>query len=194
MRTVFLDRDGTLNTERGFVTRVEDFSLLPGAIEAVQLLHDAGFALVVVTNQSGIARGLYRETTLARIHAHAHELLGGRIRAWLHCPHHPDEAGAYGRRCDCRKPNSGLLHQAAELVGSTFEGSYLVGDAARDVLMAGLLPLTTLMVRSGKDHPHELHAARTGGRTPDACVDDVLAAARWILAREAALTHAPSAR
>lgn len=184
MRTVFLDRDGTLNTERGFVTRVEDFSLLPGAIEAVRLLDEAGLALVVVTNQSGIARGLYGETALARIHAHAHQLLGGRIRAWLHCPHHPDEAGAYGRRCDCRKPGSGLLHEAAELVRSTFEGSYLIGDAARDILMAGLLPVTTIMVRSGKEHRHELAAAHAGGRAPDACVDDVLAAARWILARE----------
>lgn len=192
MRTVFLDRDGTLNTERGFVTRVEDLSLLPGAIEAVRLLHDAGFQLVVVTNQSGIARGLYSESTLARIHAHAHQLLDGRVRAWLHCPHHPEATGNYGHRCACRKPNSGLLHQAAELVGSTFEDSYLVGDAARDILMAGLLPLTTIMVRSGKDPVRELAATRTGGRTPDACVDDVLQAAHWILARESSRPAAGS--
>ncbi len=186
MRTVFLDRDGTLNTERGFVTRVEDFSLLPGAIEAVRTLYDAGFTLVVVTNQSGIARGLYGETVLARIHEHAQLLLGDRIAAWLHCPHHPDETGPYAWRCDCRKPGSGLLHLAHELLGTDFEGSYLVVDAARDVLMAGMLPLTTIMVRSGKEHARELAAARAGGRSPDACVDDVLAAARWILAREAA--------
>ena len=184
-RAVFLDRDGTLNVERGFVTRVEEFALLPGAVEAVRLLHEAGFALVVVTNQSGIARGLYTETTLAHVHAHAHEQLGGRVLAWLHCPHHPEEQGAHGRRCECRKPGSGLLHQARELLGCDFEGSYLVGDASRDILMAGLLPLTTVMVRSGKEHAHELAVAREGGRAPDACADDLLAAARWILAREA---------
>lgn len=191
MRTVFLDRDGTLNTERGFVTRVEDFALLPGAREAVRLMDDAGFALVVVTNQSGIARGLYRETTLARIHEHANELLGGRIRAWLHCPHHPEERGPYGSRCACRKPGSGLLHQAVELLGCRLADSYLIGDAARDILMAGLLPLTTIMVRSGKDPEHELAAAHAGGRAPDTCVPDVLAAARWILARETSRSACP---
>ena len=108
--TVFLDRDGTLNRERGFVTHPEELEMVPGVPAAIRKLAEAGFRLVVLTNQSGIAQGLYTEAELAKVHAALHEELGGLPSAYLHCPHHPDHEGSpYGGPCRCRKPSDGLL-------------------------------------------------------------------------------------
>lgn len=183
-RAVFLDRDGTLNAEVGFVARPEQLRVLPGARAALQRLHAAGFRLVVVTNQSGIARGLYRETDLAAVHAHLHAELGELCAAWLHCPHHPDVTGPYGGACACRKPNSGLLHQARELLGVDFAGSYLIGDSARDLLMADGLPITTIYAHSGKPPGEELAKLAARDFRPTTEVTDLPAAADWILGRE----------
>lgn len=172
---VFLDRDGTLNRERGFVSTAEELELLPGVPEALRRLQAAGFVLVVVTNQSGIARGLYSEATLAHIHATLHARLQRRPRAYLHCPHHPDAAGPFGGGCTCRKPLAGLLHQALDLLPIRLEGSFLVGDSARDVAMARGLPIRTVLVASGKP----LDSACVA----DHRAADLAAATDWILAQ-----------
>ncbi len=182
-RTVFLDRDGTLNREVGFVTRPEQLEVLPGVVAALQRLHDAGWRIVVVTNQSGIARGLYTESDLARIHARLHERLAELPEAYLHCPHHPDVAGDYGGECACRKPAAGLLHQARELLGVEFAGGALIGDSARDLLMARGLPLRTVHVHSGKPTAAELATLRAAGVTPDHESPDLAAAVAWLLTR-----------
>ncbi|MBZ0153456.1 MAG: HAD-IIIA family hydrolase [Planctomycetes bacterium] len=175
--TVFLDRDGTLNREVGFVTDPDRLELLPGVPAAVHRLADAGYRLVVVTNQSGIARGLYDERTLAAIHERLATLLDHRIEAFLHCPHHPDGGHGYGGACECRKPAPGLLHQARDLLGCEFQGGWLIGDSARDVLMARGLPLRTVLVRCGKPVDNELQKLRAAACTPDHVVEDLLAAA-----------------
>jgi D-glycero-D-manno-heptose 1,7-bisphosphate phosphatase len=180
-RAVFLDRDGTLNAEVGFVARPEQLVVLPGARRALQRLHDHGFRIVVVTNQSGIARGLYTERDLAAVHRRLHEELGGLPTAYLHCPHHPDAGGPYGGACGCRKPAPGLLHQAGELLGVAFAGSFLLGDSARDLLMARGLPLRTVHLHSGKPPDGELAALRAAGHEPDASAPDLERAADWIL-------------
>lgn len=180
-RAVFLDRDGTINREVDFLSRCEQFELLPGVRPALQRLADAGFCLVVVTNQSGIARGLYTETDLARIHELAQEQLGHLVRAYVHCPHHPDLVGPYGGTCVCRKPKSGLVLQAKELLDLELEGSYLVGDSARDVLAARGLPLRTVYVHSGKPPLVELEALRTAKFAPTAEAMDLTSAVDWIL-------------
>ena len=100
---MFLDRDGTLNVERNFVRAPEEIEVIDGVIPALRQLADAGFALVVVTNQSGIARGYLDESTLARVHGRLHGLLEGLPLAYLHCPHHPEQSGRYGIVCTCRK-------------------------------------------------------------------------------------------
>lgn len=181
-RAVFLDRDGTLNREVSFVARPEQFELLPGVPAALARLQAAGFALVVVTNQSGIARGLYTETDLARVHERAAALLPGLVRAFVHCPHHPDETGPWGGACACRKPKDGLLHQAKELLGLDFEGSYLVGDSARDVLAARDLPVRTVYVHSGKPPHEELQKLALANYRPHHEADDLAHAVDWILA------------
>jgi len=180
--TVFLDRDGTLNREVGFVTAPERIELLPGTAEALQRLVDHGHRLVVVTNQSGIARGLYEERTLAAIHARMHHELGELVSAWLHCPHLPDGAHGYGHDCACRKPGAGLLHQARELLGLDFAGGALIGDSARDVLMANGLPLRTVLVHSGKPADGERAKLHAAGFRPDHEAADLPAAVDWLLA------------
>lgn len=181
-RTVFLDRDGTLNREIGFVSDPARIELLPGVAEALDRLHRAGHRLVVVTNQSGVARGLYDERTLAEIHAHLHAELGGLVTAWLHCPHLPDGGHGYGQECTCRKPGAGLLHQARELLGLEFAGATLIGDSARDLLMARGLPMRTILVHSGKPVEAERDKLRTAGFHPDHEAADLPGAVDWLLA------------
>ncbi len=181
-RTVFLDRDGTLNREQGFVTKPQELEVLPGAADAVRRLHDAGFRIVVVTNQSGIARGLYTESDLAAIHDVLHERLLRLPTAYLHCPHHPEGSFGYGGACVCRKPAAGLLFQAKELLGVAFEGGALVGDSARDLLMARGLPLRTIHVRSGKPVQHERAVLAHEGLSVDHEAADLAGAVDWLLA------------
>ena len=181
IRAVFLDRDGTLNREQGFVTSPEQIAVLPGVPAALDRLIAAGYRLVVVTNQSGIARGLYGERELAAIHDTLAAALGHRPLAWLHCPHLPDGDGPYGGPCRCRKPSSGLVDQAVELFGIDPGGSVAVGDSARDVLMARGAGVPAVLVRSGKPWQRELEALQEQGCAPDAVCDDLPAAVDWIL-------------
>ena len=183
-RTAFLDRDGTLNREIGFFGSPDRLELLPGVRDALHRLHDAGYALVVTTNQSGIARGLYGERDLARVHERLHELVDGLPLAYLHCPHHPEGSGGYGRVCACRKPGSGLLQLARELLDVPFAGGCVIGDSARDLLMARDEPLTKVLVRSGKPIEEQRQKLQDAGITPDHEAADLAAAVDWLLARD----------
>ena len=133
-RFVFLDRDGTLTHDGGGYThRVEDYALLPGAVEGLRRLRDAGFALAIVTNQSGIARGYCDEAAYDRFRAHlAAELArqGIEVVRTFHCPHLP-EAG-----CRCRKPEPGMLMRARLELGADLAASWVVGDMPSDVELA----------------------------------------------------------
>lgn len=188
-RTVFLDRDGTLNREIGFFGTPDRLELLPGVPEALRKLHTHGFHLVITTNQSGIARGLYGERDLIRVHDRLHELVGGLPLAYLHCPHHPDAEGgdrAYVRDCECRKPKAGLLHQACSMLknfGVSLDGGVVIGDSARDLLMAEGLPLTKILVRSGKPIAEQEAKLQAAGCEPDHVADDLAAATTWLLDR-----------
>ncbi|GAB4155424.1 MAG: HAD family hydrolase [Planctomycetota bacterium] len=180
-RAIFLDRDGTLTAERGFVTDRRDLELLPGTLPALRDLSRAGFDLVVATNQSGVARGLYDEAALAAVHERLHQMLERLPRAYLHCPHLPEAEGPYGGFCSCRKPADGLLLQARDLLGVVFRGSFAIGDSARDLLPAARLGLRTILVRTGKPWREQLARLEREGRRPDFVADDLAGAARWIL-------------
>ena len=179
--TVFLDRDGTLNREVGFVRSVAQLEVLPGVRQALQRLDRSGFRLVVVTNQSGIARGLYGERDLAAVHARLHRELDELPAAYLHCPHHPEGANGYGGECPCRKPAAGLLHQARELLGLDFAGGALIGDSARDLLMARGLPLRTVLLHSGKPVAAERATLQQPGFVPTHEAADLPSAVDWLL-------------
>jgi D-glycero-D-manno-heptose 1,7-bisphosphate phosphatase len=156
-RAVFLDRDGTLVHPRHYPTRPEQLRLYDGMTGSLRRLRAAGFRLVVITNQSGIARGYLTEHELERMHHHlAAELAaeGVRLDAIYHCPHHPDGiVPALAVRCDCRKPQPGMLLRAAEDLRLDLTRSWLVGDILDDVEAGNRVGCHTLLVDIGTESP-----------------------------------------
>jgi len=160
---VFLDRDGTLIREIDYLSDPRGVELLDGAAAAICELNTAGLPVVLITNQSGVARGLLDEPTLDRIHARVRELLaegGAHLDLILHCPHHP-EHGLPPLRCDCecRKPRPGLLHTAAARLGLNLQSSWMIGDACRDLEAGWRVGARGLLVSTGKGS-HEAPGAR----------------------------------
>lgn len=151
---VFIDRDGTLITERDYLADPEGVELVPGALSALADLKQAGFALVTVTNQSGIALGIYDESDYHAVAARLAEVLeraGVPPDGVEYCPHHPDVTGP----CDCRKPGTGMYLRAAAELGLDPKGSYYVGDKVTDVLPALELGGRGILVRTGYGREHE---------------------------------------
>lgn len=151
-RAVFLDRDGTINAEKEYLYQIADFEFVPGAVEAVRLLNQAGFIVIVVTNQSGVARGYYTEEDVENLHRHVAvelEKSGARIDAWLYCPHHPDGRGSYALPCNCRKPLPGMLKEAARRFDIDLETSVMIGDKLVDVMAGRAAGCQTILVRTG---------------------------------------------
>lgn len=136
-KAAFIDRDGVINEERNYVHRIEDFVLLPGVAQGLALLRDAGFRLIVVTNQAGIARGYYDQGAMDRLHDHLREQLalqGVALDAIYFCPHHPSgSVKELAFECDCRKPAPGMLLQAAKDFDIDMSASVLIGDKLSDV-------------------------------------------------------------
>jgi D-glycero-D-manno-heptose 1,7-bisphosphate phosphatase len=147
-RAVFLDRDGTLINERDYLADPDGVEIVSGAIEALRAFSAAGYALVIVTNQSGIARGLYTEEQFRAVQDRVEQELaraGVRIDAAFYCPHHPDFTGP----CECRKPGLGMYRAAAERLGLDLAASLYVGDRIKDVLPALRLRGRGYLVQTG---------------------------------------------
>ena len=150
----FLDRDGTLIAEKNYLSDPGGVVLLSGVIDSLRALGDAGFLLVVVTNQSGIARGLYAESDYRAVEARLDQVLaagGVTLDGTYHCPHHPRVTGA----CSCRKPDTGMYLEAARDHGIALRRSYFVGDRVKDVVPARALGGTGVLVRTGYGREHE---------------------------------------
>ena len=163
---LFLDRDGVLIEEVDYLARPEQVRLIPGSAAAVRRVNDAGWKVVVVSNQSGVARGLFPESALSEIHrAISAQLLaeaGAMIDAFYYCPHHPTEGiGAYRIDCDCRKPKPGMLLRAAAELGIDTSKSWMVGDRLTDLRAGASAGCRTILVRTG-------YGAGTGIAGPDA--------------------------
>jgi len=180
---VFLDRDGTLLEEAGYLDRLERLVFFPYSVDAVRLLNRAGFAVVIVTNQAGIARGIFKEAFVAEAHRHITERLaagGARIDAFYYCPHHPEAVvEAYRQSCDCRKPQSGLFTRAASELDLALEGSFVVGDRWHDLEAGQRVGARGVLVRTGYGKTEE--ASPKSHVTPSAIVDNVMDAVSWIL-------------
>ncbi len=170
-KIVFLDRDGTVIEDRAYLGTAEDVVLLPGAGEALKALQDGGYPLVLVTNQSGVARGYYPEKIVLAQHDRLRQLLeafGVRLAAIKYCPHHPDD------NCHCRKPKPGMLLEAGRELGADFAGSWMIGDSRRDV-QAGKTAGCRSIIVGGEDVPEA-----------DSHADGLAEAARTILEYESA--------
>ena len=151
---LFVDRDGTIIQERSYLADPEGVRLVPGAASALAELRAAGLALVTVTNQSGIALGLYGEADYGAVAARLERELadsGARVDATEHCPHHPDVTGP----CDCRKPATGMHRRAAAALGIDLARSYYIGDKVTDVLPAVELGGQGILVRTGYGRDQE---------------------------------------
>lgn len=175
-RAVFLDRDGVLNRDSPhFIKTPDELHLLPGVPEAVARLNAAGFAVIVITNQSGISRGLLTEATLEAIHARLRaeiEAASARLDAIYHCPHLPGEG------CNCRKPAPGMVLRAAREHAIDLQHSFLVGDKPDDIACGAAAGCRTILVLSGQSQtcdPVRFPAA------PDHVCTDLPAAVEWIM-------------
>ena len=182
-RAVFLDRDGTIIEEVGYLDRPERVEFFPWTIDAIRVLNRAGLAVVLVSNQSGIARGFFTESVVDDIHRRMSEMLvagGAHIDAYYYCPHHPDgKVPGLAKVCECRKPARGLVDRAVEEFGVDPGRSYVVGDRWVDVGLARTVGAKGVLVRTGYGDG-EARKPPTD-MTADAIVDNLIAASSWIL-------------
>jgi D-glycero-D-manno-heptose 1,7-bisphosphate phosphatase len=180
---VFLDRDGTLIEEAGYLDRLERLVLFPYSLDAVRLLNRAGLAVVVVTNQAGVARGIFPESFVTEAHAHLRERLeagGARLDGVYYCPHHPDgSVETYRRACECRKPGDAMLRRAAAELGLALEQSVVVGDRWHDIEAGKRAGTRTVLVRTGYGRTEEQRPK--AGVAADTIVDNLIDAVSWIL-------------
>lgn len=153
MRVVFLDRDGTIIADRHSLHRIEEVDLLPGAVDGLRTLAGMGFALVVVSNQSGVARGTFSEDDVRTVHEYLRTILAERgvhLHGLLYCPHHPEGSVAeYAIQCTCRKPGRGMADQAEAFLGLIdYKNSWSIGDKPTDVEFGNALGMKTVLLRS----------------------------------------------
>lgn len=139
-QVLFLDRDGVINVDVGYLSNPEQLEFIPGAIDAMKEAQKRGYDIIVVTNQSGVARGFYTEQEVVALHEEMSRRLeaqGVTILAYYYCPHHPEgKVEAYTKTCECRKPSPGMLRKAIEEWNVDVDGSFLVGDKPSDVQAA----------------------------------------------------------
>jgi heptosyltransferase II len=190
--TIFLDRDGTLNPDPGYIRSPDGFELFPGVAQALSRLKQAGARLIVVTNQSGVARGLFSADDLDGVHAKLRYLLGEAgvsLDAIYVCPHHPD-AG-----CDCRKPNRGLIDRAVGEQRIDLTRSYLIGDHARDIELAKRVGSRSILVTTGAVLPEQVEGLKASGPVPDRVASSLAEAVDWLLTdARSRISHASDRR
>jgi D-glycero-D-manno-heptose 1,7-bisphosphate phosphatase len=186
-KAVFLDRDGTLNIDVGYPSRYDQIDVYPQSFEAVKRLNKEGLLAVVVTNQSGIGRGLLTEEDLKDIHARLAASFvrrEARLDAIYYCPHYAlSEDLRYRKECDCRKPKPGLARQAAADLGIDLASSYMIGDKTEDIIFAmniGAVPVLVLTGAGGESQSK----LRDQNLAPVHVAADILEAVDWILERE----------
>jgi D-glycero-D-manno-heptose 1,7-bisphosphate phosphatase len=183
---IFMDRDGTINEDIGYVTNVEELTIYPWAAEAVRLINESGMKAIVITNQSGVARGLYTEEALRSIHDRMIEELGSegaRVDGVYYCPHHPEIGEQqYCVACGCRKPEPGMLHRAAREHDIDLARSYVIGDKASDINLASNAGARGVLVLTGYGRG-TLEGRDRYPCEPEIVADNLLDAVKQILIR-----------
>jgi D-glycero-D-manno-heptose 1,7-bisphosphate phosphatase len=186
-RAIFIDRDGTLSQEIGYVNHASRYRLFPFAVDAIRLVNRSGFLAVLVTNQAGVARGYFPEETIGEVHAvvkGALEKGDAHLDAIYYCPHHPSVgAPPYRLDCDCRKPRPGLLRRAERELGADLARSFVVGDRQGDLDLAWSVGATAVMVKTGYGLGELVNHAPRWPRQPDLVAENLLHAVELILTR-----------
>jgi len=186
-KAVFLDRDGTINEEVGYLSDLKKFKLLPEVAPAIKLLNDYGFKVIVITNQAGVARGYFGEDKLKEIHQEMKRQLRDRdayLEGVYYCPHHPTEGrGKYKKNCRCRKPNPGMLEKAARDFDLDLSNSYLIGDQLTDIKLGNNAGCGTILVLTG--YGKESYRGKDDCQVRvDFVADNLEKAVVWILEKE----------
>ncbi len=186
-KAIFLDRDGTINADKHYLHRIEDFEFLPGVIEALQKLQSAGYLMLIITNQSGIARGFYTEDDFLKLKCWMCEklsLLGVKITDVLYCPHLPDaKIEKYRRVCNCRKPALGLFEQAIEKYRIDLSQSWCIGDKIRDCSLVEKSECRGFLIGNNEDAA-VIDDVKKGKYRNVRYADNLLQAAEFIIGEE----------
>ncbi len=184
-RAIFLDRDGVLNEEVGYITEIAQLRLFDFAAEAVRLINESGRPAIVATNQAGVARGHFTEDFLAQLHAQMKLSLlqqGARLDAVYYCPHHPEFGGPpYLRDCDCRKPRPGMIERAAGDFDLDPNECFMIGDRYSDIEMGHAAGARSVIVMTGRGLEEYQTEHKLWPRQPDHVAENLLEAVKWIL-------------
>jgi len=187
---IFMDRDGTVSHEVGYVNHPSRFRLYPWAVDAVRLVNRAGWLAVLVTNQAGVARGYFPESMIDEVHGRLRAVLeggGARFDAIYVCPHHPTVGEPpYRKDCDCRKPRPGMLRRAEVELGADLSRSWVIGDRHGDLQLAWNAGARAALVQTGYGRGEVEYEAPRWRRPPDLVAAHLLEAVERILAGEAA--------
>ena len=194
---IFLDRDGTVTDEVGYINHISRAKVYPFAAEAVRMLKSTGLPVIIVTNQSGVGRGYFTEEIIGQVHRMVQQTLqdaGTSIDAYYYCPHHPSAVVAdYRQECRCRKPGTGMPEAAAEEFGIDLSRSYMVGDTYRDMKMGFGIGARTVMLMTGYGRGEYEYRRGEWPRMPDLIAENLLDAAQIILQELNATAGAASA-
>ena len=186
-RAVFVDRDGTLIEERGYLSQPSEVRLIQGATAALRRLKQSGFAIVILTNQSGVARGYFGLADVEAVHKRVRDVLAEErvvVDGIYFCPHLPSAPGsAFGGVCLCRKPYPGLAIEAAQVLDLDLAKSFVVGDKLDDIGLANQLNIPGVLVRTGFGRDSEFLLGRQGAPKASLVVPHLETAADWILTR-----------
>jgi len=180
-KAVFLDRDGTIIEDSGYISTPEQIHFIPGSIAAIKKLNQAGYKVIVITNQSGVARGIFSEDMLQTIDKIVHRQIlngGAHVDGFYYCPHHPEHGVyPYKQKCDCRKPEIGLIKKAVKDHQLELAGSFLVGDHSCDIGAGKKAGVKTIFVLTG----HGAKEKEKLAEKPDHTAADLAAAVKYIL-------------
>jgi D-glycero-D-manno-heptose 1,7-bisphosphate phosphatase len=185
---IFLDRDGTINEEVGYLDSIDKLKLFANTAKAIRLINDSGMKAVVITNQSGVARGYFTEDFVRTVHSHIQKTLqekGAVIDAFYYCPHHPtDGIGTYLQSCVCRKPEAGMLIRASQEMDIDLTRSYTVGDMLKDIQVARKVGAKGVLVKTGyglNTIEKDLILEPTVTIQPHYIAENILDAVKWIM-------------
>jgi D-glycero-D-manno-heptose 1,7-bisphosphate phosphatase len=187
-RAIFLDRDGTVSEEVGYVNHISRLRLLPRTAEAIRKINESQFLAVLVTNQAGVARGYFKEELVRRVHARLKEMLAegrARLDGIYYCPHHPTAGEPpYRRDCNCRKPKPGMIEAAREDLAIDLSRSFMVGDKYSDIVFAHSVGIKGVLVKTGYGLGEIEGSSADWTEQPDRISEDLSDAVDWILSRD----------